>query len=111
MDRRPFAMRSPRFTSFLVVAFLPACIAIACAPPRVESNDTPASREANPDTVGAFTITGDPEAEAGAAWAFRGTVGGVRYDLTGVLMKPRGSGPFPAVVPSMSANNPVWISF
>jgi dienelactone hydrolase len=49
-----------------------------------------------PDT--GFVITGNPETSAGATWTFRGTVDGVAYDLTGVLLKPVGSGPFPAVV-------------
>ena len=45
-----------------------------------------------------FVITGDPGASGGATWTFRATVDGVAYDLTGVLYKPSGAGPFPAVV-------------
>jgi len=45
-----------------------------------------------------FVVTGNAESAGGATWAFRGTVDGVAYDLTGVLFKPAGSGPFPAVV-------------
>jgi len=40
---------------------------------------------------GAFTIAADPHGAAGAPWSFRGTVDGVRYDLTGVLFAPGGS--------------------
>lgn len=45
-----------------------------------------------------FNITGDPESSNGATWTFRETVDGVAFDLTGTLMKPSGTGPFPAVV-------------
>jgi dienelactone hydrolase len=45
-----------------------------------------------------FVVTGNPESAGGATWTFRGTVDGVAYDLSGVLYKPPGSGPFPAVV-------------
>jgi dienelactone hydrolase len=45
-----------------------------------------------------FVIQGNPESAAGATWTYRGNVGGVDYDLSGVLYKPAGSGPFPAVV-------------
>jgi predicted dienelactone hydrolase len=45
-----------------------------------------------------FVVQGDPESASGATWTFRGNVDGVRYDLAGILRKPVGSGPFPAVV-------------
>jgi dienelactone hydrolase len=51
-----------------------------------------------PDTSPAFLISGNPESSTGATWTFKGTVGGVDYDLSGVLYKPVGAGPFPAVV-------------
>lgn len=54
------------------------------------------SMVATPDT--GFVLTGDPASSAGATWTFRGTVDGVTYDLAGVLLKPAGAGPFPAVV-------------
>ncbi len=50
----------------------------------------------SPDT--GFVVQGDPAAPGGATWSYRGTVSGVRYDLTGVLLKPPGAGPFPAVL-------------
>ena len=50
-----------------------------------------------PDS-GAFVISGDPRQPSGAAWSFRGSVGGVLYELTGVILAPNGPGPFPAVV-------------
>jgi dienelactone hydrolase len=45
-----------------------------------------------------FNIAGNPEAPTGATWTYHGVVDGTTYDLTGVLYKPAGSGPFPAVV-------------
>lgn len=35
-----------------------------------------------------FTITGDPTAPNGATWTYVATVGGVSYDLQGLLFKP-----------------------
>ena len=52
---------------------------------------------------GEFIVAGDATAARGATWTFRGTVAGVSYDLQGVLFKPSGSGPFPAVVISHGA--------
>ena len=45
-----------------------------------------------------FRVSGDPESPGGATWTFRDTVDGVAYDLSGVLLKPPGAGPFPAVL-------------
>ncbi|HEY2825560.1 MAG TPA: prolyl oligopeptidase family serine peptidase [Gemmatimonadales bacterium] len=45
-----------------------------------------------------FVLSGEAESPQGATWTFRDTVGGVWYDLSGVLLKPKGSGPFPAVI-------------
>jgi dienelactone hydrolase len=45
-----------------------------------------------------FVVSGNPESAAGATWTYRGTVDAVTYDLSGVLLKPPGAGPFPAVV-------------
>ena len=56
-----------------------------------------------PAAPGTFTISGDPESADGATWTFQGSVDRVKYDLTGVLLKPTGGGPFPAVVLSHGA--------
>jgi dienelactone hydrolase len=45
-----------------------------------------------------LVVTGLPESAGGASWTYKGTVDGVVYDLSGVLYKPSGSGPFPAVL-------------
>lgn len=58
------------------------------------------SPEARARTLAHLTINGSPEAPGGATWTYRDTVDGVFYDLTGVLLKPAGSGPFPAVLVS-----------
>ena len=47
-----------------------------------------------------LVITGDPTATNGATWTYRDTVDGVAYDLAGILLKPAGAGPFPAIVVS-----------
>ena len=47
-----------------------------------------------------FTLIGDPGSQNGATWTYKDTVGGTVYDLTGILFKPSGSGPFPAVITS-----------
>lgn len=46
----------------------------------------------------AFQLAGDPESSSGATWTYRATTDGVAYDLRGILKKPRGQGPFPAVI-------------
>jgi dienelactone hydrolase len=51
-----------------------------------------------PNASDGFVVTGDPESPRGATWTFRGIVDGTRYDLSGVLYKPSGPGPFPAVI-------------
>jgi dienelactone hydrolase len=49
-------------------------------------------------TPAAFQLAGDPESSSGATWTYRATTDGVAYDLRGILKKPRGQGPFPAVI-------------
>jgi dienelactone hydrolase len=51
----------------------------------------------------AFTLQGDPESSQGATWTYKGTLQGTAFDLQGVLLKPSGPGPFPAVVISHGA--------
>lgn len=56
------------------------------------------STKSGADSLGTFRVNGDPAEPNGTAWTFTGTVAGVRYDLAGVLHKPSGAGPFPAVL-------------
>lgn len=58
---------------------------------------TPTSPSPSPTPV-ALTVQGDPESSQGATWTYRGTIEGVAFDLQGVLLKPRGAGPWPAVI-------------
>jgi dienelactone hydrolase len=51
-----------------------------------------------PPNAPALTLSGDPESAAGATWTVRGQLDGVAVELRGVLLKPAGGGPFPAVV-------------
>jgi dienelactone hydrolase len=50
-----------------------------------------------------LTIAGDAESAAGATWTLIGTLDGTSVNLQGILLKPRGRGPFPAVVLSHPA--------
>jgi dienelactone hydrolase len=52
----------------------------------------------------AFTLHGDPVSSQGATWTYAGTVDGVAYDLQGILFRPQGAGPFPAVILSHGAS-------
>ncbi len=53
----------------------------------------------------ALSIAGDPESAGGATWTLTGTLDGTPVDLQGILLKPRGRGPFPAVVLSHPAGS------
>jgi len=52
-----------------------------------------------------LSIAGDPESASGATWTLVGTMDGTTVDLQGILLKPRGRGPFPAVVLSHGAGS------
>src|SRR5262245_52821960 len=56
-----------------------------------------------PQSSPVFVIQGDPSSTQGATWTYVGTLAGVAYDLQGILLKPQGPGPFPAVVISHGA--------
>jgi dienelactone hydrolase len=79
----------------LIAALL--CPLAACHPrsPIV----VPASAPGDPT----LSIAGDPESASGATWTLVGTLDGTTVDLQGILLKPRGRGPFPAVVLSHGA--------
>jgi dienelactone hydrolase len=69
-----------------VLGFL--TLAAACASP-TSSTPTPLS---------GFVLSGDAATATGATWRYESRDAGVDYDLQGVLLKPAGSGPFPAVI-------------
>jgi dienelactone hydrolase len=70
----------------------------ACAPHVRGAGTEPSAVAASALDSGTFVIDGDPRQPAGASWSFRGSIGDVRYELTGVILAPGGPGPFPAVV-------------
>jgi dienelactone hydrolase len=51
----------------------------------------------------AFTLQGDPASAQGATWTYVGTLDGIAFDLQGIVLKPQGAGPFPAVILSHGA--------
>ena len=88
-----------RGCSILVILFVFA--AAACGDSGPSSPVSPSPPAAPPPAN--FTLEGNPEATQGATWTFRGTIDAVAYDLQGVLIKPRGTGPFAAVIISHGA--------
>jgi dienelactone hydrolase len=92
----PFWILTRALRAVLAVSLL--CALVAChhqVPPISLSAQTP------PSSV--LTITGDPQSAQGATWTLTGTLEGTALDLQGILLKPRGKGPFPAVVLSHGA--------
>jgi dienelactone hydrolase len=81
------------FRSALVLASL---VATGCG-----GNSTPVSPTGpsqSPPPLTGFTLEGQAEATSGATWTYRAAANGVSYDLQGILFKPAGAGPFPAVI-------------
>lgn len=81
--------------SGLVVALLCALAACQRHPPVTEPRTAPGDPT--------LSIAGDPESASGATWTLVGTLDGTPVDVRGILLKPRGRGPFPAVVLSHGA--------
>jgi len=77
----------------VLVAFAAGCSERASSPTAPSAPSPPA----------AFTLQGDPESSQGATWTYKGTLQGTAFDLQGILLKPTGPGPFPAVVISHGA--------
>jgi dienelactone hydrolase len=75
----------------MIAAVASSAAAMACGGGSSTVSTAPA------DTSG-FVVTGSPASPGGATWTFHGTVDGITYDLAGVLLKPPGAGPFPAVI-------------
>jgi dienelactone hydrolase len=74
---------------------------LLCALPACHATPihVPPKAPGDPDLV----IAGNPESASGATWTLAGTLDGAAIDLQGILLKPRGRGPFPAVVLSHGA--------
>jgi len=77
----------------LVAIALIALIVVACG----GGSMAPTAAPTNP-IAAALAIDGNPESASGALWHIATTIDGVTYDLAGILLKPSGNGPFPAVV-------------
>ena len=84
-----------RFTPVLVSAVL----LLGCSEKTEKSPTAPSP----PSPSAEFALQGDPESGQGATWTYKGTLQGVVFDLQGVLLKPTGPGPLPAVVISHGA--------
>ena len=78
------------------LAITAAAIAAACG----DSSPSAPSVSESERVLAHLAISGSPEAATGATWTYRDTVDGVVYDLSGVLLKPTGAGPFPAIIVS-----------
>ncbi|HEX5109938.1 MAG TPA: hypothetical protein VFV95_15910 [Vicinamibacterales bacterium] len=74
--------------------------ALAACHPRISPSSTWVHRLPNGPVL---TVIGDPSSSAGATWTLTGMMDGTTVDLEGILAKPRGRGPFPAVVLSHGA--------
>src|SRR5688572_22546566 len=83
---------------FLLVGPISLAALVACAGEEAPVSTTgPAPRDTAAALAG-FAVVGDPTSMSGATWTYRATAGGIAYDLEGVLRKPAGNGPFPAVI-------------
>jgi dienelactone hydrolase len=89
-------MAKERLMRYAIVAVLAAIAAGACD----GSGDSPSPTgpSLSTPTIGGLSIQGDPESPQGATWTYRETIGGINFDLQGILRKPTGRGPFPAVI-------------
>jgi dienelactone hydrolase len=83
-----------RFTFIVLVVALGSSCNDKTPLPTAPSSQPPAA---------AFVLQGDSESSQGATWTYKGTLQGTTFDLQGVLLKPAGTGPFPAVVISHGA--------
>jgi dienelactone hydrolase len=87
-----------RFSVGLLAAVLAGCGGSDRRSPTAPSTSSPSA---------AFVLQGDPESAQGATWIYQGSLGGVTFDLQGILLKPGGPGPFGAVIISHGAGGNV----
>lgn len=85
-----------------VLGKLAAVLIVLALAPGCGANDpsAPDAGEAPARVLAHLVVSGNPESTTGATWVYRDTVDGVVYDLSGVLLKPAGSGLYPAVIVS-----------
>lgn len=79
----------------LPILSLTLMVMIASCKKQASTNNTNTSPTNN--LPGTLTITGDPTSANGARWTYTES-GSVNYNLEGILYKPAGSGPFPAIL-------------
>lgn len=84
-----------RLRTALIALFL--CAVAAC------HRQSPASVPPRDPVGPALSMDGDPESDSGATWRLVGTLDGTFVDVQGLLLKPHGDGPHPAVVLSHGA--------
>jgi dienelactone hydrolase len=84
-----------RFVATILLALAAAC---GGRPSPSAPNPTP-----DPEPLVGFTLTGDPGSGQGATWTYRALAAGTAFDLQGILLRPQGTGPFPAVIISHGA--------
>ena len=91
----------PRLEQFAIVALLALASAAELGCRRVSSPGAPT----DVDGIPGFTLIGDPGSSNGATWTYRAVAAGTDFDLQGILLKPAGAGPFPAVIISHGNNS------
>lgn len=99
--RSPTASRTVRRRACTFVALAALALTACGSQSPTPSSPTPPPT-ANTASSG-LALKGDPESAEGATWTFTGNVAGATVDLQGILLKPRGGGPFPAVIISHGA--------
>ena len=82
-----------------VAAIVALMLAAGCGGKEPSTPTGPSSAPSSP----VLNLQGDPASAQGATWTYVGTLEGVAYDLQGILLKPQGGGPFPAVILSHGA--------
>ncbi len=87
----------------LLLAVIVGLALTGCSSPTASDPPTAPGGPSTSSTLAALQLAGDPAGAAGASWTYRATDNGVAYDLRGVLFKPAGNGPFPAVIVSHGA--------
>src|SRR6266496_2116298 len=98
-----FLLMVRRLRSFIAVAVMAPVLATACGGSQASAPTTPTTVPGIGGQTTGLTVQGDPESSSGATWTYVGSIGGATVDLQGIMLKPRGTGPFPAVIISHGA--------
>jgi dienelactone hydrolase len=94
---RSFENMLTPFSRLLAGLVLTATVACGGSSPTAPTPDA--------GSLAGFSLSGDPTSNGGAIWTYQARVGGIAFDLQGVLLKPQGNGPFPAVIISHGAGS------